>query len=74
MTPARERLDAMIDYFTAQFASGDYPHLEAIYGDDPRRAFERLLGEATEEQRFETGLECMLDGVEAWIERRLAPA
>jgi hypothetical protein len=71
---ARPRLDAMLDYFTAQFATGDYPHLQAIYGDDPRRAFERLSGEATEEQRFETGLACLLDGIEAWVERRRASA
>ena len=67
---AGSRLDMMLDYFAAQFATGDYPHLQAIYGDDPRGTFERLSGEATEEQRFETGLACLLDGIELWIERR----
>ena len=67
---AAPRLDAMLDYFRAQFATGEYPHLRAIYGDDPRGAFERLSGEATEEQRFENGLACLLDGIELWIERR----
>jgi AcrR family transcriptional regulator len=67
---AGPRLDLMLDYFIAQFATGDYPHLQAIYGDDPRGAFERLSAEAPEEERFETGLACLLDGIELWIERR----
>lgn len=67
---AEGRLDAMLDYFTAQFATGEYPHLQAIYGDDPRGASQRLLDQVPEEQRFEAGLACMLDGIEVWIERR----
>ena len=65
-----EKAEGRLDYFTAQFATGEYPHLQAIYGEDPRGASQRLMDQVPEEQRFETGLACMLDGIEVWIERR----
>ena len=36
---AQERLEAMIAYLTEQLAAGDYPHLEALAGDDPAAGF-----------------------------------
>jgi AcrR family transcriptional regulator len=64
----RQRFDAMVTYLTDQLASGDYPHLEAIAGDDPAAGFERIGRLTGDEARFERGLHRLLDGLEAWVE------
>jgi AcrR family transcriptional regulator len=64
----RERLDAMVAYLTEQLAAGDYPHLEAIAGDDPAAGFERIGHLTGDEDRFERGLQRLLDGLEAWVD------
>ena len=66
---ARERLEAMIAYLTEQLAAGDYPHLEALAGDDPAAGFERIGHVTSDEDRFERGLQRLLDGLEAWVEK-----
>jgi len=66
---ARARLDAMLVYLTEQLGTGDYPHLEAVAGDDPAAAFTRIGHLAGEEERFERGLQRVLDGLELWVER-----
>ena len=62
----------MLDYVTRQLATGEFPHLQALAGDDPRTAFRRFAAVASDEQRFERGLQILLDGIELEIERRRA--
>jgi AcrR family transcriptional regulator len=66
---ASSRLDAMIAYLTKQLGTGDYPHLEAMAGDDPAAGFARIGHLAADEQRFERGLQRVLDGLELWVDR-----
>jgi AcrR family transcriptional regulator len=66
---ATSRLDAMVAYLTEQLGSGEYPHLQEIAGDDPAAGFARLAHLASEEDRFERGLQRVLDGLELWIEQ-----
>jgi AcrR family transcriptional regulator len=63
-----DRLDAMVTYLTEQLATGDYPHLQAIAGDDPAAGFARIGHLTNDEERFERGLQRLLDGLEAWVE------
>jgi AcrR family transcriptional regulator len=71
---AKRRLDAMLAYVETQLASGEFPHLAAFSGDDPRGAFVRVVALTTDEQRFERGLQMLLDGIELELERRRATA
>lgn len=67
---AERRLDAMLAWIGDQLATGEFPHLAAFSGDDPRGAFARAAHMTTDEQRFERGLQMLLDGVELELERR----
>jgi AcrR family transcriptional regulator len=69
---AARRLDAMLAYMATQLATGEFPHLAAFAGDDPRGAFARITKLTTDEQRFERGLRILLDGIELDLERRRA--
>jgi hypothetical protein len=60
----------MLDYVARQLATGEFPHLQSLAGDDPRTAFRRFAAVASDEQRFERGLQILLDGIELEIERR----
>lgn len=64
----KTRLEAMLTYLTEQLATGDYPHLEAAAGDDPAAGFARFGHLAADEQRFERGLQRLLDGLALWID------
>jgi len=70
--PGSEHEREMLDYVTRQLATGEFPHLQALAGDDPRTAFRRFAAVASDEQRFERGLQILLDGIELEIERRRA--
>src|SRR4051794_13036396 len=64
-------LDAMTDYITARIESGDYPSLKAFVGDsDPATAWREVAAEVFDEDRFERGLQTLLDGIELRLERR----
>jgi AcrR family transcriptional regulator len=67
---AKRRLEAMLAYVETQLATGEFPHLAAFSGDDPRGALMRVAKVSTDEQRFERGLQILLDGVELDLERR----
>ena len=69
---AARRLEAMLAYVGTQLATGEFPHLAAFAGDDPRGAFMRISKLTTDEQRFERGLQILLDGIELDLERRRA--
>ena len=71
-TDPQERLDAMAAYLTEQLAEGEFPHLYAIAGDDPAAGFARIGHLTGDEQRFERGLQRLLDGLEAWVEEARA--
>jgi AcrR family transcriptional regulator len=66
---AETRGDAFRAFVTDQLATGQYPHLQAVAGDDPAGAFERAGLLADDEERFERGLQRVLDGLELWVER-----
>ena len=58
-------LQAAEAYVTEQLETGEYPYIEALLGDGDRRAtWDRLAELAHGSDRFEHGLEAMLDGIE----------
>lgn len=67
---AQRRLDAMLAYVDVQLATGEFPNLAALAGDDPRGGFMRVAQLTTDEPRFERGLQILLDGIELDLERR----
>jgi AcrR family transcriptional regulator len=66
---AASRLDAMFAYLTEQLGTGDYPHLEAVVGEEPAAGFARIAHLASDEQRFERGMQRLLDGLQLWVDR-----
>jgi AcrR family transcriptional regulator len=65
--------DALFDYLDRQLATGEYPHIAALVGDDIRVGFLPILAAIFDEDRFERGLQRLLDGIEVELSRR-APA
>jgi AcrR family transcriptional regulator len=59
-----ERIDALVAYLEAQLATGEFPQLSAFAGDDVRASFERLAELGRDPERFERGLQSLLDGIE----------
>jgi AcrR family transcriptional regulator len=63
--------DALFRYLQAQLDTGEYPHVaELAAGGEPREVFGRIMAAMFDEQRFERGLERLLDGIAADVERR----
>jgi AcrR family transcriptional regulator len=65
----QQRFDAIIAYMETQLATGDYPRLQAIAGDDIRGGFARVAELTTDPDRFERGLRALLDGIELMVAR-----
>jgi len=65
----RRQLESMAAYLQTQLATGEFPHLAQLMGDDPRTAIERIMHLASQEERFERGLQRVLDGIALHIER-----
>jgi len=64
-------LDAMTGYMATQIESGAFPTLKAFVGDaDPATAWREVAAEAFDEDRFERGLQTLLDGIELRLKRR----
>ena len=64
-------LDSMTDYMTAWIESGRYPSLKEFVGDDdPATAWRAAAAEVFDEDRFERGLQTLLDGIELRLEKR----
>jgi AcrR family transcriptional regulator len=61
---------AMLDYLEAMLATGEYPHIAELAGDDVRASFERIAAFGADENRFERGLQRLLDGIELDLRRR----
>ena len=65
-----ERLRPVSDYLREQLATGDYPHVAEFIGDDDlATVVRRLVSSSAPEERFNRGLERLLDGVQLEIER-----
>jgi AcrR family transcriptional regulator len=63
------RRDALLAYLSAQLETGEYPHLQAVAGDDPAATFARIGHITSDDDRFERGLKRVLDGIELWVEQ-----
>jgi AcrR family transcriptional regulator len=64
-------LDSMTDYMTAWIESGRYPSLKEFVGDDdPATAWRAAAAEVFDEDRFERGLQTLLDGIELRLKKR----
>lgn len=58
-----ELIEAAIRFAETQYATGDFPHTQAMFGgEDPREMFPRILGDATDRDRFRNGLAMLLAG------------
>jgi len=69
-TASEEVIAELLPHFEAQVHSGEYPHIEALFGDgDTRATWELVVETMTAATRFEEGLECLLDGIEARLIR-----
>jgi AcrR family transcriptional regulator len=64
LAPHDERaVDAIATFVEAQLASGRFPHLQALQGSESLRLLgERITGLHTDEERFERGLDALLEG------------
>jgi AcrR family transcriptional regulator len=61
-----ELIEGLLPHFELQIRSGDYPHIQALFGDaDTRQTWELIVDVMTAESRFEQGLDLLLDGIEA---------
>jgi AcrR family transcriptional regulator len=67
---SEEHVAAMLDYLQAMLATGEYPHIAELAGDDIRGSFERFAKMGVDETRFERGLQRLLDGIELDLRRR----
>jgi AcrR family transcriptional regulator len=67
---SEEHITAMLEYLKAMLATGEYPHIAEMAGDDLRGNFERFARSASDESRFERGLQRLLDGIELDLRRR----
>lgn len=67
----RKSMKSFADFATRELATGGYPTLAAILGDqDPIEAFYRFSSMMGDEEQFEIGLDTILDGVDLRIARR----
>jgi AcrR family transcriptional regulator len=55
----------VLDFFKRELASGEYPRINAFFGDDIDSSFDAVLEFLSQPGRFERGLNRLLDGIEA---------
>jgi AcrR family transcriptional regulator len=67
-----ERERELLAYVEEQLATGEFPHLAALVAKDMTGTFKRFSAAASDEDRFERGLQMLLDGIELAISRRRA--
>ena len=65
-----ERIDAIVAYIDDLLATGEFPRLAAWAGGDTRRGIERVAETAADPDRFERGLQTLLDGIELRLRAR----
>jgi AcrR family transcriptional regulator len=70
--PGEEWLAEMFEHMRGRIESGNYPHLRRALETNQAegRSDEDLARMATDERRFERGLERILDGIEVELKRR----
>jgi AcrR family transcriptional regulator len=67
-TTHEEVMTELLPHFEAQIRSGEYPQIEALFGDgDTRETWELIVETMTDPSRFERGLGLLLDGIEAGL-------
>lgn len=72
--PTEEEIEAAMKFAAHQFATGQFPHTQALVGHgDPREVFPRLIGNTTERDRFRHGLSVLLHGVAKRMNLSLPP-
>lgn len=63
------------EYIESQLASGDFPNVEKFLdGEDFPTVVRRMVAEYSADERFSRGLDRLLDGIEAEIEREGGPS
>src|ERR1700761_8189633 len=55
----------VLDFFRRELATGDYPLIGEFFGDDFEASFERAMEFMSRPDRFDRGLNRLLDGIEA---------
>lgn len=55
---------------TEQLETGEFPNLQRSVGADVRAALLRARYETADDERFERGLQRVLDGLELWVRDR----
>ena len=66
----RTRLDGIVRHLETQLETGEFPTLAAWAGDDVRAGFRRVGEMAADPDRFERGLQTLLDGIELRLTAR----
>jgi AcrR family transcriptional regulator len=67
--PDDETIEAAIRFAEAQYATGEFPHTQGLFGGgDPREVFPQLVGDLSERDRFRHGLSMVLDGAARRLE------
>jgi AcrR family transcriptional regulator len=62
-TVDEQMIEEVRDFAETLYATGEYPHTQAIFGGkDPIEVFAGLIGETTVRDRFRHGLSMLLDG------------
>jgi AcrR family transcriptional regulator len=59
----------VLEFFQRELDSGDFPQIESFLGDDVEAAVERISEYLFAEGRFDRGLNRLLDGIEASLDR-----
>ncbi|HLX18796.1 MAG TPA: TetR/AcrR family transcriptional regulator [Gaiellaceae bacterium] len=66
-----EFVEAIATWIRNLVATGEFPHVAALFdGEDPAAAFRRMQDSVTEDERFQRGLDYLLDGVALRFERK----
>jgi AcrR family transcriptional regulator len=68
----RQHLESMVAYLQTQLSTGQFPYLAEMMGDDPSATIERIMHATSIDERFERGLQLVLDGIALAIEGRCA--
>jgi AcrR family transcriptional regulator len=55
----------VVDFFHREVATGDYPLIASLFGDDVYASFESVVAFMARPERFDRGLARLLDGIEA---------
>lgn len=58
-----EATESMVSLTMEQMATGSFPEIATLLGDDPRAAIDRLGASLATDDRFEIGLNAVLDGI-----------